>query len=110
LIKKINMEVLTINTKDFKDKLIGDFKIDEIQDQSTAYVFYLQKDSVADKVFFIRKNVIKGKSLNLEYDVYELWYDDFKDAKLLTLSEVMNIDLVCDEMLKLINKYKKFEK
>jgi hypothetical protein len=110
LVKKINMEILQLNLADFKNKKVGDFKIDEIQDQPTAYVFYLQRESFSDKVFFVRKNVIKASALNLENDVYELWYNDFQDAKLLTLSDVLNPDIVCENMLKLINKYSKIEK
>jgi hypothetical protein len=104
------MEILQLNLADFKNKKVGDFKIDEIQDQPTAYVFYLQRESFSDKVFFVRKNVIKASALNLENDVYELWYNDFQDAKLLTLSDVLNPDIVCENMLKLINKYSKIEK
>ena len=104
------MEILQLNLADFKNKKVGDYQIDEIQDQPVAYVFYLQRDSFSDKVFFIRKNVIKASALNLENDLYELWYNDFQDAKLLTLSEVLNPNVVCENMLKLINKYSKNEK
>ncbi len=101
------MDILQLNLADFKNKKVGDFKIDEIQDQPNSYVFYLQREAFSDKVFFVRKNVIKASALNLENDVYELWYNDFKDAKLLTLSDVLNSDTVCENMSLLIKKYEK---
>ncbi len=96
---------LKLNLAEFKNKKVGEYEIDEIQDQPVAYVFYLKRDSFSDKVFFIRKPVIKAMVLSLEKDVYELWYNDFQDSKLLTLSEITNSDVVCENMRILIEKY-----
>ena len=102
------MDILKLNTSSIKGKMAGDWRVDEIQEQSLAYVLYLSNNNT-DKVFFVRKQVIKGESLNLPNDVYEVWYENYKDATILTLSEVLNPDTLINSISLLIDKYSKFD-
>lgn len=102
------MDILKLNTSSIKGKMVGDWLIEEIQEQPIAYVLYLSKNTT-DKVFFVRKPVIKAESLNLPNDVYELWYDDYKDATLLSLSDALNPDTLVEAIRLLIDKYSKFD-
>jgi hypothetical protein len=102
------MDTLTLNTSDYLGKMVGEWIVAEIQNQSLAYVIYLSKGN-SDKVFFIRKPIIKGSSIRLDNDVYELWYDDYKEAKLLTLTEILNTDILIQSINELIVKYSKFD-
>lgn len=102
------MDILTLNTNSLMGKTAGEWVITEIQNQPLAYVIYLSNGN-SDKVFFIRKPVIKGSSIRLDSDVYELWYDDYKEAKLLTLTEISDANIVVESINALILKYSKFD-
>ena len=103
------MDILLLNTPEYVGKLVDGWKIDEVAENPLSYVFYLERDG-STKVFFIRKTVILGSSLNLNTNVYELRYKDYEDSKLLTLSEVLDVTHVVNEMKILIAKYIKFDK
>lgn len=102
------MDILTINTNPLMGKTAGEWVITEIQNQPLAYVIYLSNGD-SDKVFFIRKPVIKGSAIGLDTDVYELWYNDYKEAKVLTLSEISDTNTLLQSINSLIEKYKKFD-
>jgi hypothetical protein len=103
------MEILKIpNYKSYIGKTIFDWEIVQCDDGGQVYAIVLKKESL-ERVFFIRKTLIKGSSLRLENDVYELWYKDFEDNKLLTLSEILDVDIVLSKIGELLNKYSKYE-
>jgi len=102
------MEELTLPIQLYKGKKVGEWNIVDAQDLGNIYLVLLQKNGKT-KIFYIRKPVIKAKSLQLSNDVYELWYKDFEDSKLLTLEEISNIDIVIENMNTLINTYSKFD-
>jgi len=103
------MDILKLNTSDYLGKMAGEWRIDEIKEERTSYIIYLEKDG-DDKKFLIPRAVIKGKSLNLPVDVYEVRYRDYEDSALLNLSEILNGDIVANTMKTLIEKYSKFDK
>ena len=99
------MEILNIqNYKEYVGKTINGWNIAHFDDAGPVYIIVLRKSS-NESIFYIRKNVIKGEVLGLDNDVYELWYKSFEDAKLLTLSEVLNADIVLSKIDELIKKY-----
>ncbi len=103
------MDILLLNTSDYIGKEVGEWVIEDATESGISFAFLL-KQNEKSKVFFIRKNVIKANVINLPNDVYELWYKDYEDSKLLTLSEISDIDIVLNEMKILIEKYSKFDK
>lgn len=103
------MEKLVIaNYKNFVNKTIGDWVITTFDDAGTAYGIVVKKDSI-ERVFLIRKTVIKGSALRLDDDVYELLYTNFQDSRLLTLSDTANMDVVISKIQELLEKYSKYE-
>jgi phage-related protein len=102
------MEKLKLDTSSIKGKMVGDWRIDEVQDQLHVYALHLSNNG-SDKLFFIRKQVIKGESLNLQNDVYEIWYENYKDGTILTLSEISNPDTLINSINSLINRYSQFD-
>lgn len=103
------MENLQIqNYKDYINNSIGDWNIIDSDDIGQSYAIVLQKENL-QRIFFIRKPVIKAASLGLSNDVYEIWYKDFQDSKLLTLSEVLDINIVLSKIEELLEKYSKYE-
>jgi hypothetical protein len=103
------MEQLVIdNYKNFVNRTIGDWVISEFEDAGPVYGIILKKESI-EKVFLIRKTVIKGSALRLDNDVYELLYKDFQDSRLLTLSDTANIDVVISKIQELLEKYSSYE-
>lgn len=99
------MENLIIqNYKEYINKPVGDWIISECDDIGSSYAIILKNNSL-QRVFFIRKTVINASVLKLDENVYELWYKDFLDSKLLTLSEVLDIDIVISKIQELLNKY-----
>ena len=103
------MEQLVIaNYKNFLNKTIGDWVVTSFDDAGTAYGIVVKKESI-ERVFLIRKNVIKGSALRLDEDVYELLYTDFQDSRLLTLSDTANMDVVISKIQELLEKYSKYE-
>ena len=99
------MEQLVIaNYKNFLNKTIGDWVVTSFDDAGTAYGIVVKKESI-ERVFLIRKNVIKGSALRLDEDVYELLYTDFQDSRLLTLSDTANMDAVISKIQELLEKY-----
>jgi hypothetical protein len=103
------MENLTIpNYKDYINKKVLDWDISACEDIGPVYAIILKKDSL-ERVFFIRKTLIRGSALRLDNDVYELWYKSFEESRLLTISEILNIDIVLSNIEELLNKYLKYE-
>jgi hypothetical protein len=103
------MEKLVIaNYKNFVNKTIGDWVITTFDDAGTAYGIVVKKESI-ERVFLIRKTVIKGSALRLDEDVYELLYTDFQESRLLTLSDTANMDVVISKIQELLEKYSKYE-
>jgi hypothetical protein len=103
------MENLVIpNYKNYINKKVLDWNISECEDVGPIYAIILKKESL-ERIFFIRKIVIKGSALRLDNDVYELWYKNFEDNKLLTLSEILDSDIVLSKIGELLNKYSKYE-
>ncbi len=102
------MEILEIEFKKYKGKFVGDWKIVDSALAGPNYIFLLEKENKR-KTFFIRRNVIKAETLLLQSDVYDLWYDDYKESKLLSLSEVQNMDIVLSEINTLIDNYSKYD-
>ena len=103
------MENLVIpNYKNYINKKVLDWTISECEDVGPIYAIILKKESL-EKIFFIRKIVIKGSALRLDKDVYELWYKNFEESRLLTISEVLDIDIVLSKIEELINKYLQYE-
>jgi regulatory protein YycI of two-component signal transduction system YycFG len=90
----------------YKNLSVDDWVITEVDDTPIKYVFILKKD---DKtvVFFLNKANIPSKKLSTESDMYELWYLDFEDAKLLTYEQAMDNNIVLSNIGSLINKYSK---
>ena len=96
------MEQLVIaNYKNFLNKTIGDWVVTSFDDAGTAYGIVVKKESI-ERVFLIRKTVIKGSTLRLDEDVYELLYTDFQDSRLLTLSDTANMDVVISKIQELL--------
>lgn len=102
------MDILEINYSSYKGKNVGDWQIVDTILAGPNYVLLLEKDT-KHKTFFIRRDVIKANSLLLQNDVYDLWYDDYKESKLLSLSEIQNADFVVNQMEILIDKYSKYD-
>lgn len=103
------MEQLVIaNYKNFVNKTIGDWVITTFDDAGSAYGIVVKKESI-ERVFLIRKTVIKGSALRLDEDVYELLYTDFQESRLLTLSDTANMDVVISKIQELLEKYSKYE-
>ena len=103
------MEQLVIaNYKNFLNKTIGDWVVTSFDDAGTAYGIVVKKESI-ERVFLIRKTVIKGSALRLDNDVYELLYKDFQDSRLLTLSDTADMDVVISKIQELLEKYSKYE-
>lgn len=103
------MEQLVIaNYKNFVNKTIGDWVITTFDDAGSAYGIVVKKEST-ERVFLIRKTVIKGSALRLDEDVYELLYTDFQESRLLTLSDTANMDVVISKIQELLEKYSKYE-
>ena len=99
------MEILKIeNYKEYIGKTIDDWVVIDSVDMPDMYIIVLSKDS-NQRTFYIRKTVIKGHILRLENDVYDLWYNEFKQSKLLTLSEVLDIDIVLSKILEFVKIY-----
>ena len=92
----------------FVNKTIGDWVITTFDDAGTAYGIVVKKESI-ERVFLIRKDVIKGSALRLDEDVYELLYTDFQESRLLTLSDTANMDAVISKIQELLEKYSKYE-
>jgi predicted nucleic acid-binding protein len=102
------MEILKINTSNLLNQMVGDWQIKEIQEKSVAYILFLQKESAA-KMFIINRPVIKTESINQNEDSYEIWYNDYKDSKLLTLTEISDVNILISAIESLINKYSKYD-
>ena len=74
------MEDLIIsNYKDYIGKTILDWNIIDAAELPTVYAIVLKRND-SEKIFYIRRRIIKGSVLNLNEDVYELWYKNFEDA------------------------------
>ena len=103
------MEILKIeNYKEYIGKTIDEWNIIDCADMPGNYVIVLEKNG-KNKFFYIRKNVILSNVLKIDEDVYELWYKDFEDSKLLNLSEILNINTVISKMNELLQKYIQYE-
>jgi hypothetical protein len=103
------MENLVIpNYKNYINKKVLDWNISECEDVGPIYAIILKKESL-ERIFFIRKIVIKGSALRLDNDVYELWYKNFEESRVLTLSEILDTDIVLSKIEELLNKYSKYE-
>jgi hypothetical protein len=103
------MEDLIIsNYKDYIGKSISDWDIIDSAELPSLYAIVLKRNDL-EKIFYIRRAVIKGNVLNLNDDVYELWYKDFQDSSLINTTDILNIDLVISKMQELIQKYSSYE-
>jgi hypothetical protein len=103
------MENLVIpNYKNYINKKVLDWNISECEDVGPIYAIILKKESL-ERIFFIRKIVIKGSKLRLDNDVYELWYKNFEESRVLTLSEILDTDIVLSKIEELLNKYSQYE-
>ena len=97
------MENLVIpNYKNYINKKVLDWNISECEDVGPIYAIILKKESL-ERIFFIRKIVIKGSKLRLDNDVYELWYKNFEESRVLTLSEILDTDIVLSKIEELLN-------
>ncbi len=103
------MEDLIIsNYKDYIGKSILDWNIIDAAELPSIYVIVLKRND-SEKTFYIRRPIIKGNALNLNYDVYELRYKNFEDSTLLNSTDILNIDFVISKMQELIQKYSSYE-
>ncbi len=103
------MEDLIIpNYKDYIGRTILDWEIIDSAELPTVYAIVLKRDD-SEKIFYIRRGVIIGSVLNLNDDVYELWYKDFQDSRLINTTDILDIDLVISKMQELIEKYSSYE-
>jgi len=103
------MEDLIINNyKDYIGKSILDWNIIDSAKLPIAYAIVLKRNN-SEKIFYIRRTIIKGSVLNLNEDVYELWYKDFQDSKLINANDIQNIDIVVSKIQELIEKYSSYE-
>jgi len=103
------MEDLIINNyKDYIGKSIFDWNIIDSAKLPAVYAIVLKRNT-SEKIFYIRRTIIKGSVLNLNEDVYELWYKDFQDSKLINSNDIQNIDIVLSKMQELIEKYSSYE-
>jgi len=103
------MEDLIINNyKDYIGKSILDWNIIDSAKLPIVYAIVLKRNN-SEKIFYIRRTIIKGSVLNLNEDVYELWYKDFQDSKLINANDIQNIDIVVSKIQELIEKYSSYE-
>ena len=101
-------ELLIPNYKQYIGKSILDWQIIDCVEMPGNYIIVLKRNNF-EKFFYIRRIIIKGSALNLNYDVYELWYKDFQDSKLLNTNDILNIDVVISNITQLIEKYSSHE-
>jgi hypothetical protein len=103
------MEYLIIsNYTDYIGKTILDWNIIDAAELPTVYAIVLNRND-SEKIFYIRRSIIKGSVLNLSEDVYELWYKNFEDSLLLNATDIMNVDMVVSKISELIQKYSSYE-
>ena len=99
------MENLIIpNYTSYINKTILDWRVVDAVENPSLYIIVLSKGSL-EHIFYIRRNIIKGSDLRLSEDVYELWYKDFQDSKLLNSNDILDMDVVISKIGELLQKY-----
>lgn len=99
------MDILKIeNHRDYINKSVDGWNVISIADNFNYYAITLEKES-NNVVFTIPKVKIKGFDLRLDYDVYELRYEDCQHSIILSLSEILDKDLVISKIGELIKQY-----
>ncbi len=103
------MENLVIpNYKDYVGKTVLDWQVVDCAELPTVYAIVLNRND-SEKLFYIRRSIIKGSVLNLNEDVYELWYKNFEDSLLLSSADIIDTNVVISKMVQLIQKYSSYE-
>ncbi len=103
------MEELVISDyKNYINKNVLGWTITDSIEYPSLYAIVLKKND-AEKLFYIRRGIIKGSVLRLDEDVYELWYKNFEESRLLNSTDILNIDIVISKMEELIEKYSSYE-
>jgi hypothetical protein len=96
------------NFKQYIDKLVSGWRIVAFDEMPAVYIIVLTKDNL-ERIFYIRRPIIRGNDVYRDEDLYELWYKDYEEAKLLSISEVSNIDFLLTTIEKLLEKYSKHD-
>jgi len=101
-------DLIITNYKDYIGRTILDWDIIDSAELPSVYAIVLRRNN-SEKIFYIRRGIIRGSVLNLSEDVYELWYKDFQDSKLLNSNDILDMDIVISKMQELIEKYSSYE-
>jgi hypothetical protein len=101
-------DLIITNYKDYIGKSILDWDIIDSIQYPSAYTIVLKRND-SQKIFHIRRDIIKASALRLNEDVYELLYKDFEESCLLNSTDILNIDIVISKMTELVQKYSSYE-
>jgi hypothetical protein len=101
-------DLVISNYKNYINKTILGWNIDNCMEYPSVYVIFLKQND-SEKIFEIRRDIIKASALRLDEDVYELRYKNFEDSCLLNSTDILNIDIVISKMTELVEKYSSYE-
>jgi len=101
-------DLIITNYKDYIGKSVLDWDIIDSTQFPSVYTIVLKRND-SQKIFHIRRDIIKGSTLRLDEDVYELRYTNFEDCCLLNSTDIFNIDIVVSKMTELVQKYSSYE-
>jgi hypothetical protein len=100
-------DLIISNYKEYINKDVFGWNVIDCVDIPGVYIIVLNKEN-KERIFYIRRTIVKAKDIFGNEDYYELWDKDYEEAKLLTTTEIFDINVVLNKIGELLQKYSKY--